>query len=145
MQGMEEICCRISDPKRNAKVVLLFEDGTDEEHLLDTGEEARWESKGRLLLGGYTCAGGRLWLATGDEARGACQRASVMRMTQRKKTEDRQEKREKTEHREDGREEDAQREGGKIEERKWPQRRWPPPPCWTNARYIHGCWQEGIQ
>lgn len=144
MQGMEEICCRISDPKRNAKVMLLFEDGAEEEQPLDTGEEARWERKGRQLLGGYTCAGGRLWLATGDEARGVYQRASVKRMMQGKKTENRQEEREKTGQPDRGGEEEGKKEGEKREEQKWPQRRWPPPPCWTDARYIHGCWQEAI-
>ncbi|MBR5302605.1 MAG: hypothetical protein IKU38_07200 [Clostridia bacterium] len=24
----------------------------------------------------------------------------------------------------------------------FPQRRWPPPPCWQAARYVHGRWQE---
>ena len=144
MQGMEEICCRIGEPKRNAKVVLLFEDGTEEEYLLDTGEEARWESGGRQLMGGYTCAGGKLWLATGDEARSAYQRASMKRMVQSKKTENRPEEREKTGQQDDGKE-DGKRTGGRREERTWPQRRWPPPPCWTDARYIHGCWQEANQ
>ena len=23
-----------------------------------------------------------------------------------------------------------------------PQRRWPPPPCWEDACYLNGCWQE---
>ena len=28
------------------------------------------------------------------------------------------------------------------ETRSFPQRRWPPPPCWDEARYCQGSWQE---
>ena len=30
----------------------------------------------------------------------------------------------------------------KQHEQRGGQRRWPPPPCWTSARYLHGDWLE---
>ena len=135
MQGMREICCRAGAPAQHA--VLLFEDGTAEERTLCGGREARWPDDGRMLRGGFVCADGRLLLATGEEARGAFERMIIQKHAAREKTQPRTENvpepvREQTQ------EPDVPAEAA----RAWPERRWPPPPCWPQAEYAQGCWQE---
>ena len=134
-QGMREICCRADAQAQQA--VLLFEDGTAEERPLCGGQEARWPDDGRMLRGGFVCADGRLLLASGDEARGAFERMIIQKHAAREKTQPRTENvpgpvREQTQ------EPDVPAEAA----RAWPPRRWPPPPCWPQAEYAQGCWQE---
>ncbi|MDY3833022.1 MAG: hypothetical protein SOZ79_11150 [Candidatus Ventricola sp.] len=134
-QGMREICCRADAQAQQA--VLLFEDGTAEERPLCGGQEARWPDDGRMLRGGFVCADGRLLLASGDEARGAFERMIIQKHAAREKTQPRTENvpepvREQTQ------EPDVPAEAA----RAWPERRWPPPPCWPQAEYAQGCWQE---
>ena len=135
MQGMREICCRAGAPAQRA--VLLFEDGTAEERPLCGGQEARWPDDGRMLRGGFVCADDRLLLASGEEARGAFERMIMQKHAAREKTQPRTENvpepvREQTQ------EPDVPAEAA----RAWPERRWPPPPCWPQAEYAQGCWQE---
>ena len=134
-QGMREICCRADAQAQQA--VLLFEDGTAEERPLCGGQEARWPYDGRMLRGGFVCADGRLLLASGEEARGAFERMIIQKHAAREKTQPRTENvpepvREQTQ------EPDVPAEAA----RAWPERRWPPPPCWPQAEYAQGCWQE---
>ena len=134
-QGMREICCRADAQAQQA--VLLFEDGTAEERPLCGGQEARWPDDGRMLRGGFVCADGRLLLASGDEARGAFERMIIQKHAAREKTQPRTENvpepvREQTQ------EPDVPAEAA----RAWPERRWPPPPCWPQAEYAQGRWQE---
>lgn len=134
-QGMREICCRADAQAQQA--VLLFEDGTAEERPLCGGQEARWPDDGRMLRGGFVCADGRLLLASGEEARGAFERMIIQKHAAREKTQPRTENvpepvREQTQ------EPDVPAEAA----RAWPERRWPPPPCWPQAEYAQGCWQE---
>lgn len=127
MQGMREICCRADAPAQQA--VLLFEDGTTAEFELSGGQEARWMCKGRLLCGGFVCADGHLLLATGDEARSAFLRWLTPASASR-------------EEREEPPAPAAEQTGAIREARTWPQRRWPPPPCWPTSQYMQGRWQE---
>ena len=134
-QGMREICCRADAQAQQA--VLLFEDGTAEERPLCGGQEARWPDDGRMLRGGFVCADGRLLLASGEEARGAFERMIIQKHAAREKTQPRTENvpgpvREQTQ------EPDVPAEAA----RAWPERRWPPPPCWPQAEYAQGRWQE---
>ena len=137
MQSMREICCRANALTQQAQAVLLFEDGTSEEHALCGGQEERWPGDGRMLRGGMICADGRMLLATGEEARGAFERMIIQKHAAREKTQPRTENvpepvREQTQ------EPDVPAEAA----RAWPERRWPPPPCWPQAEYAQGCWQE---
>ena len=134
-QGMREICCRADAQAQQA--VLLFEDGTAEERPLCGGQEARWPDDGRMLRGGFVCADGRLLLASGEEARGAFERMIIQKHAAREKTQPRTENvpepvREQTQ------EPDVPAEAA----RAWPERRCPPPPCWPQAEYAQGRWQE---
>ena len=134
-QGMREICCRADAQAQQA--VLLFEDGTAEERPLCGGQEARWPDDGRMLRGGFVCADGRLLLASGDEARGAFERMIIQKHAAREKTQPRT-KNVPEPVREQTQEPDAPAEAA----RAWPERRWPPPPCWPQAEYAQGRWQE---
>ncbi|MGN0777225.1 MAG: hypothetical protein ACI4MM_11175 [Candidatus Ventricola sp.] len=137
VQGLRDICCRAGDLARRVQVVLLFEGGAQEEHEADGGQEARWPVEDRLLCGGYVCADGKLLFATGDEARRTFERA-VRRPAARveKATGSRAEP-----VREPAKE--TQKEAASTAQaRVWPQRRWPPPPCWPQAEYVQGRWQE---
>lgn len=138
MQGMREICCRASALTRQAQAVLLFEGGMAEEHTLCGGQEARWPGDGRLLLGGFVCADGRLLLATGEEARGTFERMFMQKRAER------EEKRVRTESAQERTQATEKPLGPAQETRVWPQRRWPPPPCWPQAVYAKGRWQEQI-
>ena len=134
-QGMREICCRADAQAQQA--VLLFEDGTAEERPLCGGQEARWPDDGRMLRGGFVCADGRLLLASGEEARGAFERMIIQKHAAREKTQPRT-KNVPEPVREQTQEPDVPAEAA----RAWPERRWPPPPCWPQAEYIQGRWQE---
>ena len=134
-QGMREICCRADAQAQQA--VLLFEDGTAEERPLCGGQEARWPDDGRMLRGGFVCADGSLLLASGDEARGAFERMIIQKHAAREKTQPRT-KNVPEPVREQTQEPDVPAEAS----RAWPERRWPPPPCWPQAEYAQGCWQE---
>ena len=135
MQGMREICCRAGAPAQYA--VLLFEDGTAEERTLCDGREARWPDDGRMLRGGFVCADGRLLLATGEEARCAFERMIIQKHAPR------EEKTPSTEKALEPASEQTQRPDAPAGERRvWPDRRWPPPPCWPQAEYAQGRWQE---
>ena len=134
-QGMREICCRADAQAQQA--VLLFEDGTAEERPLCGGQEARGPDDGRMLRGGFVCADGRLLLASGDEARGAFERMIIQKHAAREKTQPRT-KNVPEPVREQTQEPDAPAEAA----RAWPERRWPPPPCWPQAEYAQGRWQE---
>ena len=134
-QGMREICCRADAQAQQA--VLLFEDGTAEERPLCGGQEARWPDDGRMLRGGFVCADGRLLLASGEEARGAFERMIIQKHAAREKTQPRT-KNVPEPVREQTQEPDVPAEAA----RAWPERRWPPPPCWPQAEYAQGCWQE---
>lgn len=134
-QGMREICCRADAQAQQA--VLLFEDGTAEERPLCGGQEARWPDDGRMLRGGFVCADGRLLLASEEEARGAFERMIIQKHAAREKTQPRT-KNVPEPVREQTQEPDVPAEAA----RAWPERRWPPPPCWPQAEYAQGCWQE---
>lgn len=135
MQGMREICCRAGAPAQRA--VLLFDDGTAEERTLCGGQEARWPEDGRMLRGGFVCADGRLLLATGEEARCAFERMILQKHAAW------EEKPPSTENASEPAREQTQRPDAPAgETRVWPERRWPPPPCWPQAEYAQGRWQE---
>ena len=139
VQGMREICCRAGALAQQAKAVLLFEDGTAEEHALRGNQEARWPGDGRTLRGGLVCADGVLLLAAGEEARAEFER---MRMQKRAAQEENLRAERPPEP---ARERTKQMPGPDTpaqDPRVWPQRRWPPPPCWPQAEYIQGRWQE---
>ena len=80
---------------------------------------------------------GWLLLACGEEARGAFERMIIQKHAAREKTQPRT-KNVPEPVREQAQEPDAPAEAA----RAWPERRWPPPPCWPQAEYAQGCWQE---
>lgn len=132
MQGMREICCRADALTRQAQAVLLFEGGAAEERTLGDSQEARWPGDGRTLRGGFVCADGRLLLATGEEARGAFERMRMQGHAAEKQPQE-----------PPARERVQEPSAAPADEaREWPQRRWPPPPCWPQAEYAQGRWRE---
>ncbi len=138
VQGIQEICCRAGGAARRLQAVLLFDGGVQEEHEADGGQEMRWPCEGRLLCGGYVCADGRLLLSTGEEARRAFMRQALQKRTAQEKRQTGMEN-----PAEPARELEERGEPGHAQQtREWPQRRWPPPPCWPQASYIQGRWQE---
>lgn len=138
MQSMREICCRANALTQQAQAVLLFEDGTSEEHALCGGQEARWPGDGRMLRGGMICADGRMLLATGEEARGAFERMMMKKHAAREQTRPRTEESPEPEQRQQTKNPAVPSGATRV----WPERRWPPPPCWPQAEYAQGCWQE---
>ena len=136
--GMREICCRAGDSQRRLQVVLLFEGGAQEDHEADGGLDMRWPCEGRLLCGGYVCEDGRLQQSTGEKARRAFMEKTLHKHAAQKNEQTRMEDSAAT-----AREQEKHGEPGAARQiREWPQRRWPPPPCWPQASYGQGRWQE---
>ena len=138
MQLQHEICCRASGISGKAQAVLLFTDGTQKAYPLDNGVEMRWADDAHALCGGYICTENRLLLATDDDARQAFAMAGIRYKPDRPPHA--KQEREKAAKAEE--EERIHPEAGREKAYAEPQRRWPPPPCWPQAVYRDGRWQE---
>lgn len=149
MQGQGELRLRAQGiPEGGAVMVLMEKDGRErEQRLLATGEEQRWPDPGKRLLGAYAMQGERLLFCTGPEAKAACLRRIASAQQQKKPA---QQTAQAKSAQAKGAQETAQekeppagREAfGQI---AWPERRWPLPPCWPEARYEGGRWRTPIR
>lgn len=126
-----------------AVLVLMQKDGRErEQRLLATGEEQIWPDPGIGLLGAYALQGEKLLFCTGPEAKAAC--LSRMASAQRQKKPARKTAQAKDVPKTAWREEpDATREA--FGRSHLPERRWPPPPCWPQARYEGGRWRQPVR
>lgn len=144
LQQSGKICCRASLGALQARLVMLFEDGTQMQHEMQSdGTETSWPCDARKLCGGYACAENRLLLFSDEEARRAFERARIRQKAVRTAAEeDGYEPKEEQSSKEPAPAPQETAAGEATIEERLPQRRWPPPPCWPTARYVHGSWQE---
>lgn len=151
MQGLGGIRCRASALERPAQITLVCEGSSVDREMLPDGREYIWPDSGQTLTGAYVAAEGMLLMTTGEDAR----RAFLLRAEAGRRAELRARadaSRAAAEREEDRPGEMAHEEtpaGPEKEhteaqracEAALPQRRWPPPPCWPQARYAQGRWQ----
>ena len=144
-----EIVCRARTDEPS-KAVLFFRDGTRQTIQLSDGKEQRVDCAGKELAGCCVLCGGSIALASDDEVR----RMYESKVLTEKKTD-----RICSEIRLNTPDDISKSNTGikmvcckEKEENKttkyenaevFVQRRWPPPPCWENACYRQGMWQEG--
>ena len=151
----EGVACRapLSKPSR---AVLLFSGGEQAQFdLCAGGDEQMLFCDGKNMSGGYVVSTGTLLFATDDAARRAFEtdlikeKACSERISSEKNSAETDmgglhmrvhEEKKRHEPETDGLKTD---EGeAKEEEKAWPDRRWPPPPCWDTAVYRQGSWRE---
>lgn len=140
-----DICCRVSgDGQGDARLIALFEDGERRAYALAPGgAEQRFPCGDGALCGGYVEAADRLLLATDARAREAFARSPMRRRAQPAA----QARSDLTDAREQAmppRPDETQQPDATARTDVMPQRRWPPPPCWPQARYAHGRWQDEL-
>lgn len=144
MQGQGELRLRAQGiPEGGAILMLMEKDGRErEQRLLATGEEQRWTDPGKRLFGAYAMQGEKLLFCTGEEAKAAFLRR--MAAAQRKKR-PAQQTAQAEKARETAQENEPPTGQAASAQTAWPQRRWPPPPCWPEARYEGGRWRPPLR
>lgn len=170
VQGMGRLCCRADMPAaKEVRLCLLYADGSIAQYALDAGgREQMLADSGRAIAGAAILARDapplgsdertlHLILQREAERQRAERKEKEREERETKDTENKVRKPKETENKE-AEAAEAERKGtesGKMEEGEaeketlptssFPQRRWPPPPCWPQARYAHGRWQEDAQ
>lgn len=150
MAGYVQLCagtlrCRVtSGAAERAKLLVCYADGGAQTcDLSADGGEQTWLAASGALRGACVLSGGHVLCATDDAARAAGRKALLDRQPRKPR-----------EAQEPPQAHDGQENGTCVipkpaEEVTFPQRRWPPPPCLSGARYDGGAWitrgEEGTQ
>lgn len=123
---------RLPEDIGGVRLTALYEDG---EQAFDGdfgGGEAERPIGKRALIGAYVSVGGRLLFDTGREARAAFERAA------RRSALGQTEAAAKPRRSETIKTESIKEEESRVGPRETAERRWPPPPCMTGAKYVNG-------
>jgi len=133
----EGLACRVplSEP---SGLVVLFSAGEQAQYDLSSGcGEQLLDCHGKTPAGGYVVCADALLFVTDEAARLAFERRRI-KAAPRPASED------KKAAKPVGETAKAQRDERVVMEvdTPWPDRRWPPPPCWDTAVYSLGAWQE---
>ncbi len=141
-----QLGCRMNGEIRGERLTALFGDGREASFDLEnSGAEQRFPCGETTLKGGWVSQGDRLLLASGAEAAQAWERKRILQRPKRPQTPREARKAEP------GEPIPAAQPSEVMEQEKasapstrepMPQRRWPPPPCWPQAQYACGRWQE---
>lgn len=116
----------------DVRLTALYEDG---EQTFDGdfgGEEVERPMGKRVLVGAYVSTGGRLLLDTGHEARAAFEWAA------RESARGQMEAAPKPRQSESIKSASINEKESRVGPRETAERRWPPPPCMTGAKYVNG-------
>jgi len=159
-QGLGVLRCRLSEARPDMEIVLMYADGTEEKRAIDpSGAEQVWEEEDKEISGAVILAGERIAADTGVEVR---RRYDGMTISARRQ---KQEKAEAVRKRYSGVDggsthtaqsrkmppADEREEGAangimeKADTSVFPERRWPPSPCWQTSVYRSGRWMEDEQ
>lgn len=98
-----------------------------------TAEENEHPDDGTKIAAAYVTENGVLRLYTDEAAKRAFEMEKRECPTERPAGKTKNQEQEKTIYR-------AEEKKRQTEERVWPERRWPPPPCMPAARYVSGRW-----
>lgn len=122
----------------DAQLALVLADGSSQVFDLQTGAaEQRFSCERKAFTGYYVFRGKELLLISGENMRDAFARDQLLRRKEASSTAARTEDVRKPAQQE------IEAEAPKLRRQPdFPQRRWPPPPCWDEAQYIEGSWQE---
>lgn len=144
MRIADEIVCKlVENREEEAMLTILLDDGTRAEFPVPAdGREHRFSVRQQGLSGAYAARRGVLFAATDEAARDAFYNA--------RHTEEKKSKKSETLCKKEGdsavnhiEEFAAKKEIGVAAASPcFPQRRWPPPPCQQDARYVDGSWRE---
>lgn len=152
-QGMHAVRCRVSTMETE-EIIVFLRDGSHESRRIEyPGEELEWREEKSAVVGAVTLENGRMSAVTGEDARWKWSQMEYMKRAREANAEERtrpisaeQEKaRRKEEAKSCEKAEEKTEEKAAAGEKNtclWPQRRWPPPPCWRTAVYCHGVWEE---
>ena len=107
------------------------------------GQEQTWTDGGGTLTGAYIAADGEMLLDTGEAARQAFERARRKAAGMAKARQASVAAGKSTTEQQEAAQPSGNAAGQRAapQTRSLPQRRWPPPPCWPEARYLDGRWQ----
>ncbi len=122
---------RLPEDIGGVRLTALYEDGEQAFNGDFGGGEVEQPIGKHALVGAYVSSGGRLLFDTGREARAAFERAarrSALGQTEAAKP--RQSKSIKSAS--------IKEEESRVGPRETAERRWPPPPCMTGAKYVNG-------
>lgn len=141
--------CRGEDKK----IILYAANGESESKLIsDSGEEVSWESRIEKLKGAAVVTlKDEILLSTGKQIDEICSKESTKVLIQKRRNERIYETQKSSKKEVDQSEKEAaqiketaefpQKEN-KNRAKVWPDRRWPPPPCMTDAQYTDGKWRH---
>ena len=137
----QEVLCR-AEIDGAWQLMLLFADGTRQSHKLTGRAEKRLPSGTGELCGGGAICEGCVLLASDEAARITC----ALHMNRQKTPLPRAAEASALEVSESSKQDNQTQ----ILDRPgvngvFAQRRWPPPPGWESARYLHGRWQEVVE
>ena len=160
MQGRGVVSCRACQLAQPAQLVLMRGNEEESRPMPADGREQTWPDGGEPLTGAYIAADGVLLLDTGEAARLAFERASrraagasaararhqemIGRAEKSAAEQETAQAPKETIPASTGAAQpstEAARQTASPQMRSLPQRRWPPPPCWPEARYADGHWQ----
>lgn len=164
MQGMGVVRCRAGALAQPGQLVLLRAGETECRPMPADGQEQVWPDRGGALMGAYIASDGALLLDTGEAARQAFERARcrtpdaktmLTSMTAQAEMgtadQPKETARPSQERAQESKEASVTSKEAAVtskeampQRRSLPQRRWPPPPCWQEARYIDGQWQTPV-
>ena len=133
----DEVRCRLTDASIEAKLIVY---GRQSQylHMEAGGREQRFPAAGADIRGAVVVKGEQLCFAT-DEA-SKLQFERTQQETNRQSNQ-----KNKISGRESKRYEQTSSSVPACDMKRWPQRRWPPPVCWSSAVYDQGRWKEGIE
>ena len=124
-----------------AKLLIAFDDGTQETCALDSGRnEQMLAIRGRCFRSGCVFRDSEPILMTNDAARQMLQ-VWLARVCREKKA-DVEDKNLQADEKVENCKMPAESKENSIQPNVFPARRWPPPPCWDTALYIRGRWEE---
>ena len=150
MAGYVQLCagtlrCRVTvGAAERAKLLVCYADGGAQTcDLSEDGGEQTWPAASGALRGACVLSGGHVLCATDGAARAAGRKALLDRQPRKPREVQEPPKAH------DEQENDVYTIQKTAEEVAFPQRRWPPPPCLSGARYDGGTWiisgEEGTQ
>ena len=157
MQGMHAVRCRVR-AMETEEIIVFLQDGSHESRRIEhPGEELEWREEKSTVVGAVTLENGRISAVTGEDARWKWSQMEQMKRAREANAEEqtraisaeqekarRKEEAKSCEKAEEKAEEKTEEKAAAGEKNTclWPQRRWPPPPCWRTAVYCHGVWEE---
>lgn len=130
----ETICCRVSCLQEDGVLTVCTGGVAHSFALEDESEEHRFAFSGEEISSAFVTEDGRIRCATDWHEATVNHMGTDVPKAQAKMSEKNDDKADKSEAVAKDALQTAQSHG-------WPERRWPPPPCWPQAKYVGGQWR----